>query len=168
MLVAFNNIHPRLQFTFEVGKENKLDFLDVSLILIDNHLIFDWYHKPTFSGRYLNYFSQHPLCQKRGTVISLIDKVFTLSHSLFYTKNFNLVINILHDNCYPIEFVFGILRQRLKTLMFGNLNNVTHMDNDNLQQKIFLQSHTFPQFLKSLKASQKTKILLFHITVLIS
>ena len=46
MLGVFNNIHPRLQFTFEVGQDNKLDFLDVSLILIDNRLIFDWYHKP--------------------------------------------------------------------------------------------------------------------------
>ena len=169
VLNVFNVFHYRLQFTIEASVNNTLNFLDVTMIISNNYIIFDWYHKPTFSGRYLNYFSQHPLCQKRDIIlISLINKVFTLSHPIFHTKNFNLVINILHDNCYPIEFVFGILRQRLKTLMFGNLNNVTHMDNDNLQQKIFLQSHTFPQFLKSLKASQKTKILLFHITVLIS
>lgn len=64
ILNVFNSFHSRLQFTMEIGDDNKLDFLDVTLILNNNRLTFDWYHKPTFSGRYLNFLSQHPLCQK--------------------------------------------------------------------------------------------------------
>src|SRR5436190_11957656 len=97
MRMSSNAFHSRLQFTIEASVNNTLNFLDVTMIISNNYIIFDWYHKPTFSGRYLNYFSQHPLCQKRGTVISLIDKVFTLSHPIFHTKNFNLVINILNE-----------------------------------------------------------------------
>ncbi|KAL6417635.1 hypothetical protein ACFW04_012605 [Cataglyphis niger] len=47
----------------EIKNNNKLDFLD-----------------PTFSGRYLNFLSQHSVCQKKGTIMGLIDRAFRLSH----------------------------------------------------------------------------------------
>ena len=59
-----NSFHSR--FTTKIGGD-KLDFLDVSLIKKGNSLIQNWYHNPTFSGRYLNYFSRYSLCQKVGT-----------------------------------------------------------------------------------------------------
>ncbi|KYN23204.1 hypothetical protein ALC57_04381 [Trachymyrmex cornetzi] len=53
------------------GKDDRLNFLDVTVIR-DNELIeFDWYHKPTFSGRYLNCWSQHVVSQKIGTIAGL-------------------------------------------------------------------------------------------------
>ncbi|KMQ88407.1 hypothetical protein RF55_12118 [Lasius niger] len=82
ILNTFNSFHPRLQFTIEIAEEKKLSFLDVTLNLLGNHIICDWFHKPTFSGRYLNFFSQHPFCQKRGTVIGLFDRAFRLSHPI--------------------------------------------------------------------------------------
>jgi len=51
----FNSQHPRLQITMEVWWYDRLNFLDVTVIR-DNELIeFNWYHKPTFSDRYLNF-----------------------------------------------------------------------------------------------------------------
>ncbi|EFN74899.1 hypothetical protein EAG_11700, partial [Camponotus floridanus] len=41
------------------------NFLEITIISDNNKLYFDWYHKPTFSSRYLNFLSQHPVCQKR-------------------------------------------------------------------------------------------------------
>jgi len=52
-----------------------------------NKLEFNWYHKPTFSGRYLNYFSQHPLFQKRGTIMGMVDRVILFSDSKFQQDN---------------------------------------------------------------------------------
>jgi len=49
----FNSFHPRLQFTVEERVGNKLNFLDVMIIVTNNSIQFDWYHKLTFSGRYL-------------------------------------------------------------------------------------------------------------------
>jgi len=65
-LKIFNGLHRRLQFTAEIGGE-MLNFLDLTIIKNknNNHLEFNWYHKPTFSGRYLNYLSQHPVSQKK-------------------------------------------------------------------------------------------------------
>ena len=62
---TFNSYDQNLQFTVELAQNNCLSFLDIKIIINEqHHIITDWYHKPTFSGRYLNYFSQHPQCNK--------------------------------------------------------------------------------------------------------
>ncbi|XP_070155138.1 uncharacterized protein [Polyergus mexicanus] len=125
-LNIFNTFHPRVQFTMEIKVDNRLNFLDITMILADNQLIFDWYHKLTFSGRYLHFPSNHPLCQKRGTAMGLFNRVILLSHPTFHYKNFKLVVEILLDNGYPLEFVFKVLNERLKTLFHkvnSNLDN---------------------------------------------
>jgi len=94
LLHTFNSFHPRLRFTMEVGG-NSLNFLDLSLIKSEGYLIFDWFQKPTFSGRFLNYNSQHPFIHKKGTIISLTDRVINLSHPGFHKKNFDLIIKVL-------------------------------------------------------------------------
>jgi len=97
----FNSFHSRLKFTMEVG-DSQLNFLVLTVIIRNSFMIFDWYQKPTFSGRILNYFSQHPITQKRGVIMNLIDKVF-LSHYDFQQKNFSLLF--LLDNSYPLHFL---------------------------------------------------------------
>jgi len=95
-------------------------------------LIFDWYHKPTFSGHFLNYASQHPSTHKKGTIISLIDRVFTLSHPEFHKKNFDLIIKILIENGYPLDLIFWTIKKRLyyrinhKKSSKPNLQNSDH------------------------------------------
>jgi len=97
----------------EVGG-NSLKFLELSLIKSEGYLIFDWFQKPTFSGRFLNYNSQHPFIHKKGTILSLIDRVITLSHPKFHKKNFDLIIKILMDNGYPLRLIFTTIRKRLR------------------------------------------------------
>ncbi|XP_077275937.1 uncharacterized protein LOC143904848, partial [Temnothorax americanus] len=62
-LDVFNSFHPRLKCTLEIREDDTLNFLKITLILNNHKLTFDWFHKPTFSGRYLNFMSQHPVCQ---------------------------------------------------------------------------------------------------------
>lgn len=57
VLEVFNSFHSRLQFTMEVGLNKRLNFLHVTIITREERFIFDWFHKPTFSSRYLNFFS---------------------------------------------------------------------------------------------------------------
>lgn len=60
----------RLKLTLEIG-DNSLNFLDVKMTIKDNLLTFDWYHKSSFSGRFLNFFFfNHPLSQKKSVIIS--------------------------------------------------------------------------------------------------
>jgi len=83
-----------------------LNFLKLKIINRDGQLIFGWYYKSTFSGRILNYHSKHPIAQKRGVIMSLIDKVLLLSHPEFQQKNFSDMINILLNNNYPLDMIF--------------------------------------------------------------
>ena len=53
----FNGYHNRLQFTVEFEKKRSLNFLDTSIRVVNNTLHTDWFHKDTFSGRYLSYLS---------------------------------------------------------------------------------------------------------------
>ncbi|EFN70004.1 hypothetical protein EAG_04425, partial [Camponotus floridanus] len=102
----FNSFHHRIQFTVEMEQNRSLSFLDVLLIVQDNKIVTDWYRKPTFSGRFLNFNSHHPIAHKKGIIVSLIDKMLHISHPLFHEKNFHIVIKILIENSYPLNFIF--------------------------------------------------------------
>jgi len=132
ILDTFNSFHPRLQFTMEVGGE-KLNFLDITIMNNNGTLEFDIYRKPTFSGRFLSYLSQHPCSQKRGVLMSSIDRTFLLSDPRFHQKNFNFIIETFLNNGYPLKFIFDTIAIRLKNLINKrtkkqNLNNETEND----------------------------------------
>ena len=65
ILAIFNSYEQRLQFTHEIEIDNKISFLDVLLIKNNDTIETNWYTKPTFSGRFLNFHSKHPLSQKK-------------------------------------------------------------------------------------------------------
>jgi len=116
VLDAFNSIHPKLQLTIEIGGKN-LNFLDVMIINNNNILEFDVYQKPTFSGKVLSYLSKHPISQKRGVIINMVDRAFLLSHPKYHIKNLNFIIETFLGNDYPLNFVFETIYNRLKKLL---------------------------------------------------
>jgi len=114
-LDAFNNYHVRLNFTIEYENNRQLNFLDLLLMVQDNTLTIDWYHKKTLSGRYLSFFSNHPYNQKVGTIYGLTDRAILLSHPKFQ-KNIKLFIDILVDNGYPLSLIFKVINKRIRIL----------------------------------------------------
>ncbi|KYN15983.1 hypothetical protein ALC57_11780, partial [Trachymyrmex cornetzi] len=113
-----NSFHPCPQFTMEIG-DGELNFLDVTIIKNNNTLEYDWYHKPTFSGRYLNFLSQHSLSQKRETIIGMVDRAFLLSVPKYHKKNLIFVVEILLNNDYPVDFIFNTINECLKSLVYN-------------------------------------------------
>jgi len=135
ILQCFNSYHNRINFTLEEGN-NGINFLDITIIKNGNSLIFDWYRKSTWSGRYLNYLSHHPITHKRGVIYGLIDKIFLLSHPKFHYKNLNIVIETLLKNSYPIMFIFTTINERIK-YNIHKLNKTNSNNNDNHSAKYF-------------------------------
>jgi len=129
VLDAFSSFHPRLKFTIEIGGKN-LNFLDVTIINNNNFLEFDVYKKPTFSGRVLNFLSNHPLSQKRGVIMSMVDRTFLLSHPKYHQKNLNFIIETFMGNGYPLDFIIDTISIRLKKL----LNEKTRKQNETLNE----------------------------------
>jgi len=72
--------------------------------------------KPTFSGRILNLLSQHPISQKKGVLISMIDRAFLLSHPKYQEKNLEFIIETFINNDYPLKFIFDTINMRLKSI----------------------------------------------------
>ncbi|KYN22049.1 hypothetical protein ALC57_05565, partial [Trachymyrmex cornetzi] len=99
-------------------------FLDVTITTIGNQLNFD--EKPTFSGRLLNFFSNHPLSQKREVIISLVDRAFLLSNSEDHNKNLTKIIEILLLNDYSLKFIFETINNRIKSII--RRRTVSHND----------------------------------------
>jgi len=143
LLNIFNSFHPRLQFTMEIGGK-RLDFLDVTIINNNDKIEFDWFHKSTFSGRYLNFLSAHPLSQKRGALMGTIDRAFLLAHPKYHEKNLRFIIDTFKSNDYPVEFIFNVINSRLRTLIKGRTNTPISRADDNKEEKI--QWFTVPYF----------------------
>ena len=64
VLKTFNSYNNKLQFTYELEQDKKINFLDMTLIRYNNTIITDWFNKPTSSGRLINYRSNHPKQKK--------------------------------------------------------------------------------------------------------
>ncbi|XP_044749411.1 uncharacterized protein LOC123310093 [Coccinella septempunctata] len=112
ILAAFNSIHPRLKFTIEIeSHNNSLPFLDTLLIRRDNRIITDWYQKPTFSGRILNFNSKHHMAQKINIINNLKHRALKLSDNEFHEKNIIKIQTILEKNNYPTKFIKKILNK---------------------------------------------------------
>ena len=75
--------------------------------------------QPTFSGRYLNFWSQHLVSQKIGTIAGLVDRVVLLSNLKFYLDNLCFIIKISFENDYPLNFIFENINNRLKKIIMA-------------------------------------------------
>ncbi|XP_071632808.1 uncharacterized protein [Temnothorax longispinosus] len=116
LLEAFNGYHPRLRFTYEIETDDSLPFLDTIVIRDGDELITNWYRKPTFSGRYINYFFNHPLKYKINSINNLVDHAILLSDERFHHANINIIKDILVDNSFPIKLVNKHINNRLRQL----------------------------------------------------
>lgn len=109
-LDTFNSFHPRLQFTIELEVDYKLPFLDTILIRNDNGMLStDWFHKPTFSERFLNYYSHHPFSHKLNLIKNLKHRALSLSDTMYHSKNLSNIKKYLIKNNFPISLLNKIL-----------------------------------------------------------
>jgi len=123
ILDKFNSYHLRLRFTMESEVNHALNFLDVTILIKNNRIVTDWFHKTTFSGRYLSFYSNHPFSHKIGTIYGLVEHAIKLSHPFFYEKNLKLCIEILLNNGYLLSLIFDKVNTRKK--LFVQKSNTT-------------------------------------------
>jgi len=125
-LEIFNGYHPRLKFTHELENNNSLSFLNTSVIRgKGGELLTNWYRKPTYSGRCINFLSSHPEQHKINTITNLVDQAILLSDETFHESNLVTIKNILLNNCYPIKLINRKINERLHII---KKNNITTRD----------------------------------------
>ena len=113
LLDTFNSFHTRLQFTCEIEKDSCLSFLDTIVIRKSDKLITNWFHKPSWSGRYINFFSAHPMQHKIGLIKGLRDRAILLSDPEYRPANLLLIKDTLKRNGYPSEMISAVIRKRV-------------------------------------------------------
>ncbi|XP_044761573.1 uncharacterized protein LOC123318845 [Coccinella septempunctata] len=121
LLLKFNNVHHKLQFTIERESEATIPFLDILLIRNEDGTIStNWYTKPTSSGRMLNYRSQHPTSQKIATITNLMFRAIHLSDERFHRENELKITELLTKNNYPTTLVKRVLNQYKRKVLTDN------------------------------------------------
>jgi hypothetical protein len=135
ILDIFNSYHPRLKFTCEIEKNMSIDFLDTTVIRNDENLLTNWFRKPTFSGRYINFYSNHPLKYKTNIITNLVDRAILLSDERFHDSNISIVKDILSNNCFPTHIIERFIKKRLREIKYSD---VTSPLNNNREKNDFL------------------------------
>ena len=103
VLETFNTYNNKLQFTYELEQDKKINFLDMTIIRYNNTIITDWFNNPTSSGTLINFRSNHPKQHKTNIIYNLVDRAISLFNKQFYKKNLNIVTQILQDNNYKTQ-----------------------------------------------------------------
>ena len=117
-----------IQFTLEPeDNKAKINFLDIDIFRLNNSIPkINWYRKPTYSGRYLNFLSHHPFAQKIAIIYNLVDKCINLADPDFQIKNLNFAKKILYANNYPKDIVQKYIKKRM--LYHNNKINTENFD----------------------------------------
>ena len=141
VLNIFNSQDNNLQFTFKVQHNNQINFLDLSLIIKENKIIFNWFQKPTSSNRSIKYFSNHPILQRVKIVYNLVDQAISLSYKTFHDANLKNVKQILSSNDYPNNFIDKNIKIRMNKIKYSSPNSLNKKNRSYLyrhQPKVWL------------------------------
>ena len=79
----------------------------------DNSIKTNWFRKNTYSGRFLNYFSNHPLQHKIGIIKNLVDSAILLAGKSFRNENLDIIKNYLELNNYPKNIITKHINKRI-------------------------------------------------------
>ena len=106
-LLYLNQQHPAIQFTMEVEKDRKLPFLDITVCRqVDGRLATNTYRKPTHTGRFLQFDSNHPASVKNSVALSLLKRVGNITESdEAKHREIEQVVSELSANGYPLPFL---------------------------------------------------------------
>ena len=152
ILNMFNSYNHKIQFTIENESDGKICFLDVLTMREGKEIKTNWYQKPTYSGRLLNFFLHHPLNYKTNVMNNLVDRGIILAHITFHIENIQRIKNILINNNYPINFINRVIINRVNYLYKKNTyahqlsesntntHTYTHSTDQNPMYKGFLKN----------------------------
>jgi hypothetical protein len=65
---SFDDMHPNLQFTYETEQNNKINYLDITIIRQNDQVDIVVYRKPTYTDSIIPYTSNHPAPHKYAAI----------------------------------------------------------------------------------------------------
>ena len=115
MLQYLNSIHPNIQFTLEIMKNKQLNFLDLSIKIMQDRLEFTIYRKNTTTDLMINYNSNHPKSQKFAAIHSYAHRAVNIPMTkTAMEEEFNIIKQTAANNGYPMHIVINIIKKHLR------------------------------------------------------
>ena len=110
VLNIFNSLNEHIKFTVEVEENARLPFLDLLVIRQNDRSIrTEGYSKKISSGRFLNYYSLHPMHQKINVAINFAKRVKTFSTNLNQQQIKKVIHRQLRLNDFPMSLINRII-----------------------------------------------------------
>lgn len=123
-----NNLHQNIEYTYELEKNNAINFLDITLIRCQPGLLkSNIFTKPQKSARSINYYSHHPEHQKVNIIKNEYDRMKRISDKIFIDNNERMLKEKFIKNGYPENFLKEIIVEKSPK---NNVNN-----NQNKQER---------------------------------
>ena len=120
LLEHLNSRQPTIRFTMETEKDNKIVFLDSSVMREPyRRLTNSVYRKPTHTNQYLAHDSHHPQWVRRGIVKCLHDRAKRLAKKSSVIKEKRHLSSVLVSNGFSSFFAQNITKTRNSTLSRG-------------------------------------------------
>ena len=127
LLHHLNSQHKSIVFTLEMEVDGKLPFMDVTTNRTGNDLRINIYRKPTHTGRYLNFASNHPSSAKRSVVRSLLNrtKYIRPAEDLTKTAEVQKITEDLEANGYAQSFIKRVTSTRSARKTEADLGHIS-------------------------------------------
>lgn len=125
VLDYINTVHSNIKFTMEIEKNSSINFLDLTITKVQEHLEFSIYRKPTQTDHTIPHDSNHPFRYKIAAFNTYIHRLksIPLSDSQFSTE-LNLIKQLAISNGYPPTLIANLLHKynlkRQRNLAFGS------------------------------------------------
>jgi hypothetical protein len=130
VLNFLNSQHNNIRFTIEWEKNNKLPFLDTLVTRKEEGFSTNIYHKPTFTGVYLNWTSLTSRKYKISLIYCLCDRIWKISKNPDERDNeIKKLKHTLIKNEYPEVVINKEIEKFINNRM--NINNTSTTDTSN-------------------------------------
>ena len=137
MHTYLNTKHKNIKFTYEKQTENKLPFLDI-LISNNRNLQTSVFHKKTYTGLLLDYFSFVPSSYKYGLIKTLIDRMYGINSTWasfdIDLKNFR---QVLLKNQYPLTMIDNVIKKYLQNAVNKTNTGSMPVEMPNIETRYF-------------------------------
>ena len=140
LLTIMNSKHKNIKFTIENEVNKKIPFLDVLIRRQTEGFHTSVYHKPTFTGVYLNWFSLTSKVYKIGLIKCLLGRTWRIcSDYESIHKEFTQINEVLKRNGYPEDVIDCEIKKFLdKKFVHQELSDTIVIDDEEITKKLFL------------------------------
>lgn len=112
-LIFINSLHNNIKFTLEKDSNRTLNFLDLTISIVDNKFEFDIYRKPTHTDTVIHADSNHHMSHKMAAFNSYIHRALTVPLSeTSLIKELKIIKMIAKNNGYDENMVDRMVNKK--------------------------------------------------------